>query len=103
MEWQSRLLEELIYERVRLHVDLVDLIDFERDLCQSITRALRASGTHPSEEDALARRYVQKAWHRLEEEWARERARESMDCPLCEAPIECPDRSFPSPSTSPDG
>ena len=42
MEWETRLLEELVYERVRLHVDLLELIDFEKDLSQSITRALRA-------------------------------------------------------------
>ncbi len=91
MEWQQRLLEELIYERVRLHVDLLDLIDFERDLCESIKRALGAAGTDPAAEDAMARRYVDRAWARLQQEWERERAAEWTDCPLCEAPFQCPD------------
>jgi hypothetical protein len=90
MDWQNRLLEELIYERVRLHVDLLDLVDFERDLCESIARALRASGTDPTEEETLARSYVQRAWQRLEDEWLRERSGEVTDCPLCQAPFECP-------------
>ena len=90
MDWQSRLLEELVYERVRLHVDLLDLIDFEKDLSESIARALRASGTDPNQEDRLARRYVERAWKRLEEEWTRQRSSEWADCPLCEAPFECP-------------
>jgi hypothetical protein len=91
MEWQQKLLEELIYERVRLHVDLLDLIDFERDLCDSIKRALGAAGSDPSEEDAIARRYVDRAWARLQQEWERERAADQTGCPLCEAPLECPD------------
>lgn len=99
MEWQDRLLEELIYERVRLHVDLLDLVDFERDLCRSITRALRAGGADPREEDVLARRYVERAWERLEEEWTRYRKSEFAECPLCEAPVECPDpRPYPAQS-----
>lgn len=93
MEWQTRLLEELVYERVRLHVDLLELIDFEKDLSQSITRALRASGVDPDEEDATARRYIEQAWRRVEEEWTRERGSAwDHDCPLCEAPLVCPDR-----------
>ncbi|HTE55541.1 MAG TPA: hypothetical protein VK698_32025 [Kofleriaceae bacterium] len=91
MEWQSRLLEELIYERVRLHVDLLDLIDFEKDLSQSINRALQASGADPNDEDATARRYIERAWQRLEREWTRERASDWADCPLCEAPLQCPE------------
>lgn len=104
MDWQNRLLEELVYERVRLHVDLLDLMDFERDLSQSITRALRASGTDPTQEDALARRYLRRAWRRLEEEWTSERAGEWTDCPLCEAPLTRPDEhSTRHPSTAPSG
>jgi hypothetical protein len=91
MDWQNLVLEELVYERVRLHVDLLDLIDFERDLSQSITRALRASGTDPAQEDALARCYIRRAWRRLEEEWTRQAAGEWTDCPLCESPLACPD------------
>jgi hypothetical protein len=91
MDWQSRLLEELIYERVRLHVDLLDLVDFERDLCESIARALRAGGNDPGREEALARTYVERAWQRLEQEWTRARAGQPADCPLCEPPYECPD------------
>ena len=90
MDWQNRLLEDLVYERVRQYVDVPDLIDFERDLCESIARALRASGTDPGQETPLARGYLERAWRRLEEEWARERAENWLDCPLCEAPFECP-------------
>jgi hypothetical protein len=43
MDWQNRLLEDLVYERIRQYVDVPDLIDFERDLCESISRALRAT------------------------------------------------------------
>ena len=90
MEWQHRLLEELIYERVKVHVDFLDLIDFERDLCDSIARVLQASGTEPGKEEAVARELVDQAWRRLEEEWRRERSASSLLCPLCESPFECP-------------
>jgi hypothetical protein len=105
MDWQNRLLEELIYERVRLHVDLIDLIDFERDLGQSISRALREAGTDPGGEADLARRYVERAWNRLEEEWIRERGGQWTDCPLCEAPLACPDdhRTPAQPASPPRG
>lgn len=101
MDWQNLLLEELVYERVRLHVDLLDLIDFERDLSQSITRALQASGTDPTQEDALARRYIRRAWRRLEEEWTREQSGEWTDCPLCEAPLAGAAEHFSRPPSGP--
>jgi hypothetical protein len=90
MDWHERLLEELIYERVKLHVDLLDLVDFERDLGESIARALQATGAAPAEVDARARHYLDRAWRRVEAEWTRARAGESSSCPLCEAPFECP-------------
>ena len=95
MEWQHRLLEELVYERVKLHVDFLDLIDFEHDLCDSIARVLQASGTEPGQEETVARELVDQAWRRLEQEWRRERAASSLLCPLCEAPFECPSPEGP--------
>lgn len=92
MDWSHRLLEELVYERVRLHVDLAELVELERDLGQSIARALRACGSEGVEQENLARRYLDRAWERLEEEWAAERDRPSewSECPMCESPYECP-------------
>lgn len=90
MAWQRRLLEELVYERVKLHVDFLDLIDFERDLCESIARVLHANGTEPGQEEAVAHELVDQAWSRLEQEWRRERWASSLLCPLCESPFECP-------------
>ena len=96
MDWHERLLEELIYERVKLHVDLLDLVDFERDLCESIVRALRSGGTDSVEVDARARHYLDRAWRRVEQEWTRARAAETSNCPLCEAPFECPSEDMRS-------
>jgi hypothetical protein len=81
--WTSALLEELIYERVRLNVDLLELVDFERDLAESIERALAACGAEEDRE-RLASEYLERAWTRLERDWRA--ARESDDhlqCPLC--------------------
>lgn len=95
MEWRHRLLEELVYERVRLHVNLAELIEFERDLGESIARALKACGREGLEQQELARRHLDRAWQRLEEEWEAERRRDSewAECPLCEAPYDCPPRT----------
>lgn len=89
MDMHSKLLEELIYERVRLHVDLCELLDFERDLNESITRAMKASGIADPQVSDLGRRYLEQAWHRIEVEWERERAM-GDDCPLCAGPYQCP-------------
>ena len=90
MEWHARLLEELVYERVRLHVDLLDLIDFERDLCESIARAFPAGDREPGQDEAVAHTLIDRAFRRVEQEWRRERAASSLLCPLCELPFDCP-------------
>ena len=89
MDLHSKLLEELIYERVRLHVDLLELIDFERDLNDSIDRAMKACGVAEPQAGELGRRYLDLAWRRIETEWEQERRR-GPDCPLCEGPYQCP-------------
>ena len=89
MDMHSKLLEELIYERVRLHVDLCELLDFERDLNESIDRAMKSCGVDEPSAGDLGRRFLERAWRRIEEEWERERA-VSGDCPLCEGVYQCP-------------
>ncbi len=83
-DWQSALLEELIYERVRLNVDLLELVDFERELAASIERALAACGAR-KDRDRLAKEHLERAWARVEREWrdAREVADDPLQCPLC--------------------
>jgi hypothetical protein len=82
--WQGALLEELIYERVRLNVDLLELVDFERDLAESIERALAACGA-AEDRDRLASDYLERAWARLERDWraARDDDDHPLQCPLC--------------------
>ena len=82
--WESALLEELIYERVRLNVDLLELVDFERELAASIERALAACGAR-EDRDRLAKEHLERAWARVEREWREARATDDdpLQCPLC--------------------
>jgi hypothetical protein len=67
---EQRILDELIYDRVRASVNLCQLVIIEQELDESIQRAIRdtdAPGTRPAE---LAREHVQRAWQRLEREWS---------------------------------
>ena len=89
MDLNARLLEELIYERVRLHVDLLELIDFQRELEDSIAGAGRACGGGGQHEPGLAARYLDHAWRRVEAEWRAERSRDE-ECTLCQPPYQCP-------------
>jgi hypothetical protein len=82
LDWRNQLLEELIYERVRVHVDLAELLDFERDLTGSIRRALDQAGVAGEDADQTTRRYVEAAWRRIEAEWDEERERDDH-CPVC--------------------
>ncbi len=80
---EEALLEELIYERVRLSVDLLELVEFERQLSEGIEGALASRGS-ARERRELARGYVERAWERLEREWARAReGPDALQCPLC--------------------
>jgi hypothetical protein len=90
MDWKTIVLEELIYERIRVHVDLLELLDFERDLNESIGRAMREVGGAGDDAEALARQYLDRAWRRVEEEWRSEREADDEECPLCAGPFECP-------------
>ena len=65
----KQILEELIYERVRLSINLCQLVIFEQDLEKSIDRAMNARAGSPERRAALAREYIDKAWRRVQEEW----------------------------------
>ena len=63
-----RILEELIYEKVRLTVDLCELMAFEVDLSASIERALMSVARSPQQRSDLTLEYLQRAWDRLSEQ-----------------------------------
>lgn len=65
MGLERKILEELIYERVRVAVDLCELLDFEEDLAASIERALTQCAKSPDERSQLALKYLNRAWERL--------------------------------------
>jgi hypothetical protein len=65
---ERRILEELIYERVRVSVDLCELMAFELDLSASIERALSGCAESPGERSDLTLDYLQRAWERVSEE-----------------------------------
>jgi hypothetical protein len=65
---ERRILEELIYERVRVSVDLCELMAFELDLSASIERALAGCVESPGERSDLTLDYLQRAWERVSEE-----------------------------------
>ena len=64
----KRILEELIYERVRLAVDLCELLDFESDLSVSTERALKKCARSPEERSRLTLDYLRRAWQRVADE-----------------------------------
>jgi hypothetical protein len=65
---ERRILEELIYERVRVTVDLCELMAFELDLSASIERALAACAPSPGERTDLTMDYLRRAWERMSDE-----------------------------------
>ncbi len=69
MNLEKRILQELIYERVRVSVNLCQLVIFEQDLDKSIERAMAACAMPTRECDKLAGNYIEDAWRRLEREW----------------------------------
>ncbi|HLU65655.1 MAG TPA: hypothetical protein VKZ63_05240 [Kofleriaceae bacterium] len=87
MEWQNKLIAELFYERIRVHVDLLSLHDLERELCESIGRALREAGVADRDKAALTRHYLEDAWRRFEQDLCAELEGADRDCPLCAAPL----------------
>ena len=94
--WQDKLLKELIYERVMLHIDLMELMEFEKELSDGIERAMRESGVTPVQQQTRAHEYLEEAWQRVEREWdgLHEEPASWDRCPLCEGPFECPDREL---------
>jgi len=66
---EHRILQELIYERVRVGVNLCELVAFERELDYSIKRALAACPEPVEQRGHIARKYVDDAWQRIEAEW----------------------------------
>jgi aspartate oxidase len=88
-----RLIEELVYERVRLDADLRALIDLERELSHSFRRALvEAHARGDGEEVARTiERALERALTRVTAELVQAAEEEGDgDCPLCEAPLACP-------------
>jgi hypothetical protein len=86
MDWNARVLQDLVYERVRFHVDLLALVDFERELGDSIDRALGVEGAPQSDGERVSRGLLDEAWRRLEAEWRKVR---DAECPLCST-YDCP-------------
>jgi hypothetical protein len=60
-----RVLEELIYERVKLTVDFMELLQFEKDLRVSLMRALDDCPDSATQRDALVFDYLHRAWERV--------------------------------------
>jgi hypothetical protein len=66
---EQRILDELIYDRVRETVNLCQLVIIEQELDESIRRAVHGAGADGPTPAALARAHLQRAWQRLESEW----------------------------------
>ncbi len=65
---QVRILEELIYERVRVAFNLCELLDFQSDLSVSIDRALDDCADAPDQRADLVLSLLERAWERLSDE-----------------------------------
>jgi hypothetical protein len=85
-ELARRLIDELVYERLRREVDLEALGWIERD----VEHALRMAGRLDDDEDddppvrVLVSALIDRAWSRLVEEWRELRVHGTPACPLCE-------------------
>jgi hypothetical protein len=72
---EQRILEEMIYDRVRATVNLCQLVILEQELDEHIQRAISGTDSDVDADAALpdpavlAREHVQRAWQRLEREW----------------------------------
>ena len=87
VDWNTRVLQDLVYERVRYHVDLLALVELQRELSDSVERALETGDAPESDADRVSRGLLDEAWRRLEEEW---RELRDAECPLCAGPYQCP-------------
>jgi hypothetical protein len=102
---EQRILDEMVYGRVRSSVNLCQLVILEQELEDTIDRAMSprngaaaaggavaaggaaAAGKTPC---ALAREYVQRAWERLAREWGVLRADLARaECARCATGAEC--------------
>jgi hypothetical protein len=92
MDWNGRVLQDLVYERVRSRVDLLSLVELERDLADSVEGALEQAQKLASASEAAraSRGLIDQAWRRLEQEWRELRDSECPLCALCSGPYECP-------------
>jgi hypothetical protein len=86
VDWNTRVLQDLVYERVRYHVDLLALVELQRELADSVERALETGDAPESDADRVSRGLLDEAWRRLEEEW---RELRDAECPLCAGPYQC--------------
>jgi hypothetical protein len=59
------ILDELVFERVRVTLDTCELMAFEMDLAASVERALLATARSPAERSDLTLAYMTRAWDRL--------------------------------------
>src|SRR4051812_14746848 len=66
--FERRVLEQLIYERVRQSVDVCELMSLQLDLSASVENALSACARSPGERSDLTMDYLQRAWERLSDE-----------------------------------
>ena len=65
--WSRRVLDDLVYERIRLMIDLCELKRRDTDLVAGIGLALERFG---SERDAVTARALERAWARVGREAA---------------------------------
>jgi hypothetical protein len=79
------LLEELIYERVRRHLDMLELGWFESDLDSAIRRVTEQleSEIDAAPSGVVAAALIDRAWKRVEEEWREHRGTLKDDCYVC--------------------
>jgi hypothetical protein len=80
MDWNTRVLQDLVYDRARHHVDLISLVAFEHDLAEIVERAHEREGRPLADAEMVTRRLLDEAWRRLEREW---RTIRDAECPLC--------------------
>lgn len=66
---EQRILDEIVYDRVREAVNVCRLVIIEQELDESIRRAVRSTGADGPRPAELARAHLERAWQRLEREW----------------------------------
>jgi hypothetical protein len=76
IDLRERIVEELIYERVHLDAELQELLDLERDLGDSLRRAI-AEAAAPDDVLDLADRCIGRVFRRMEDEGRADLERES--------------------------